>query len=774
MGNGTSRDQDDFFNNEVNLLQFHMLRVVGKGSFGKVRMVKRRETGKMYALKYISKEQVIKMDAVRNIIRERQILESVDHAFVVNMRFAFQDDEYMYMCMDLMMGGDLRFHMNRRSFGEDVVRFWIAEISSAVNHLHTLGIVHRDIKPDNILLDEKGHAHITDFNISCKLTPEKPVLTSQSGTMAYMAPEVFKGTGYGTSVDWWALGVIFYECIYNQRPFLTESVGELKRAIPNQTIEYPAKDGISRECVMTIQGFLTRDPTERLGSKGGMDGIRYQPFFKTAAHETQISPEQWWYLLETKQLIPKFQPPSEAANFDATYDLEELLLDEDPLTYRSTRKRAERLQKERDQAIKEENARLKAEHEAAVMAALAAEAAMEEMNKKLEESMRKIRISSSSTRSAAPAQQDSATAVSKRKSRLQLFGGDNNDSGGDGQPMVQTQPPPIPQPQPQNHHTLSQLARQTQFQSIPLSPIDSTGAHSEFPIPPVPSLRFPSSPPKEDYRWPLRDQSPLHTAQDRQGPSLSRPLDSSPPPEHHPSSYYHRPTNPSRPPLPTSVLTQEANGSTVNGYTYSASADATGGASVPGVTAVYLSKPTVPPSRVPAKKRYDEENADQANYQGEESGQSTRDIVPLSATIRRQPSQEHVIVHQNQHPFQAAHPQMAITSPVIIPTPLDHSISRQKHIPTQQPQPQPVLRHQTSQQMLRRPTAPTPAPALNIAAAAAEMAGMSEKGKFEYQMELIDREFTTFDYTVYESYHGLVDPVTMSVGNPPEWVRSRD
>ncbi|KAG0340527.1 hypothetical protein BG004_006363, partial [Podila humilis] len=218
-----------------------------------VRVVERRETGKMYALKYISKAQVIKMDAVRNILRERQILERLDHVFLVNMRFAFQDDEYMYMCMDLMMGGDLRFHTNRKSFGEDVVRFWIAEMCSAINHLHSLGIVHRDIKPDNILLDANGHAHLTDFNIGCKLTEEKPILTSQSGTVAYMAPEVFKGTGYGTSVDWWALGVVFYECIYGQRPFRTENVADLKIAIGNHTVEYPSKENVSRECISLIQ-----------------------------------------------------------------------------------------------------------------------------------------------------------------------------------------------------------------------------------------------------------------------------------------------------------------------------------------------------------------------------------------------------------------------------------------------------------------------------------------------------------------------------------------
>lgn len=156
------------------------------------------------------------------------------------------------------MGGDLRFHLNRRTFDETTVQVWIAEIASAISHLHSLGIVHRDIKPDNVLLDENGHAHLTDFNIGCKLTPDRPFLTSQSGTVAYMAPEVFKGSGYGTSVDWWALGVVFYECTYNQRPFSSENIADLKRDIVHRSIDYPPKEGVSRECISAIQGVSNR------------------------------------------------------------------------------------------------------------------------------------------------------------------------------------------------------------------------------------------------------------------------------------------------------------------------------------------------------------------------------------------------------------------------------------------------------------------------------------------------------------------------------------
>ncbi|KAF9383229.1 hypothetical protein CPB97_006635 [Podila verticillata] len=765
MGNGSSRDQEDIFENEVNLFQFKLLRVIGKGSFGKVRMVERRETGKVYALKYISKAQVIKMDAVRNILRERQILETLDHAFVVNMRFAFQDDEYMYMCMDLMMGGDLRFHTNRKSFGEDVVRFWIAEMSSAINHLHSLGIVHRDIKPDNVLLDADGHAHLTDFNIGCKLTEEKPVLTSQSGTVAYMAPEVFKGTGYGTSVDWWAMGVVFYECIYGHRPFQTESIADLKVAICNQAIEYPAKEHVSRDCISLIREFLVREPSERLGTRTGMSGIRQHLFFHGAASSSHMSLVDWWHLLETKQLAPPFKPSSEHNNFDTTYDLEELLMDDEPLTYRSTRKRAQRMQRERDRAIKEENARVKAESEAAAL--LAAE--MTAMNLTIEEAQTRDRGKTSPPKN-----------LNKKKSRLALGGRDQNQAEKTFQAPLQTQPLPLPAQQPHCHpnHTLSQLAKQTQFQSIPLSPIDgpTSAAGREFPVPTVPALRFPSPPPghtnQHDNGGGRNHQTTPPQIHGRFGqPPVS-------PPDVQSSSFYHRPSSPaSRSSINTtnSSTTVSTSGSTMSGYSYST---ITGGQN-PGVTAVYLSQPTIP-TRTPknsspntSKKMFKDDQAPILYGKGSHPGQQQHYSQHSQSQQQQTPQRSHqhaaVYAYQNNE-LGAALPQQVISA--------DHSLSRQKHIPSQQPLPAPVAVAPVMAPP-RRATTPTPQ-AMNIAAAAAAasaaaaLANLSPKEKIAYMLDLIDREFTTFDYTVYESYNGLVDPVTMSVGDPPEWVRSRD
>lgn len=139
-----------------------------------------------------------------------------------------------YLVVDLMSGGDLRFHISRKTFTEDAVRFWIAELGCALKYIHEQGIIHRDIKPDNVLLDADGHVHLTDFvrlsqpatvhlliliqNVASDITPGK-VLTSKSGTLAYLAPEVYAGQGYDRRADWWSLGVLFYECIYNKVNF---------------------------------------------------------------------------------------------------------------------------------------------------------------------------------------------------------------------------------------------------------------------------------------------------------------------------------------------------------------------------------------------------------------------------------------------------------------------------------------------------------------------------------------------------------------------------
>ncbi|CAL1714897.1 unnamed protein product [Somion occarium] len=317
------------FDGDVNLFHFVLLRCVGKGAFGKVRVVQHKQSRELYALKYINKTKCVKMKAVANIVQERRLLEEIDHPFVVNMRYAFQDDENCFFVLDLMLGGDLRFHLERMgSLSEDTVRFYMGELSSALSFLHEKRIIHRDLKPDNILLDERGHAHITDFNIAVHYT-EKRLLTGVAGSMAYMAPEILAKRGYTYTIDWWSLGVCAYELIFGRRPFRGKTNSDLTHSISRDALRFPedAQAKCSRAGIQALKGFLERDPPKRLGCKPngeGFEEIQRHPWFQSID----------WDALDRKELQPPFVPDSKKANFDASHELEELLLEDNPLKAR--------------------------------------------------------------------------------------------------------------------------------------------------------------------------------------------------------------------------------------------------------------------------------------------------------------------------------------------------------------------------------------------------------------------------------------------------------
>ncbi|KAF2642820.1 kinase-like protein [Massarina eburnea CBS 473.64] len=325
---GQNNGKPVIFTDQVNLNHFRLLRVVGKGAFGKVRIVERKDTGLTFALKYIRKDEVVRSESVRNIIRERRMLEHLNHPFLCNLRYSFQDIEYLYIVVDLMNGGDLRFHISRKTFTEDAVRFWIAQLGCAVRYVHQQGIVHRDIKPDNVLLDSEGHVHLADFNVASDFTPNKP-LTSKSGTLAYLAPEVYEGKGYSCEVDWWSLGVVFYECIYNKRPFEANSHDSLTQKISKGEPTFPVTNPpVSMPCLHAISSLLEKDRSKRIGAIG-FETFMDNPFFRTLDFTA----------LEQKEIDPIFIPSSDKTNFDATYDLEELLLEEAPLEARARRQK---------------------------------------------------------------------------------------------------------------------------------------------------------------------------------------------------------------------------------------------------------------------------------------------------------------------------------------------------------------------------------------------------------------------------------------------------
>ncbi|KAI9835920.1 MAG: hypothetical protein M1819_001818 [Sarea resinae] len=227
-----------------------------------------------------------------------------------------------------MNGGDLRFHISRKTFTEDAVRFWMAELGCALRYIHKQGIVHRDVKPDNVLLDGDGHVHLADFNVASDFVPGK-LLTSRSGTLSYLAPEVYSGVGYSSEVDWWSLGVIFYECIYGKRPFESRSRDALTKEILRGEAKFPVtQPPVSMACLFAISSLLEKDRSRRIGASG-FETFTGNPFFE----------EIDFRALEQRRVEPVFKPSSDKTNFDATYDLEELLLEDAPLEARSRRQR---------------------------------------------------------------------------------------------------------------------------------------------------------------------------------------------------------------------------------------------------------------------------------------------------------------------------------------------------------------------------------------------------------------------------------------------------
>ncbi|KAJ3344426.1 hypothetical protein HDU83_005255 [Entophlyctis luteolus] len=310
-------------------------------------MVQHKKSKIKFALKYINKTQCIKMKAVDNIIQERKLLELVHCPFVwwviairhcceshndrSNLRYAFQDDEHMFMVMDLKLGGDLRFLLtnNKGILPEATVKFYVAEVALGLMYLHSKHVVHRDLKPDNILLDERGHACLTDFNISTYWKDGK-MLHAVAGSLVYMAPEILEQkAGYTYTIDWWSLGVIHYEMICGKRPFRAKKNDDLKKLIIGGPLEFPPDSEVkmSPECKDVIRGFLTRPAVDRLGAK-------------ESGGDTRINTHTWfddydWDKIESQEMEAPYIPDPSKFNFDNKHDLEEGFTEENSLKGKS-------------------------------------------------------------------------------------------------------------------------------------------------------------------------------------------------------------------------------------------------------------------------------------------------------------------------------------------------------------------------------------------------------------------------------------------------------
>lgn len=312
----------------LSLEDFITVKVIGKGAFGEVRLVQKRDTGQVYAMKTLYKSEMFMKDQLAHVKAERDVLAGSDSPWVVSLYYSFQDDDYLYLIMEFLPGGDLMTMLIKYDvFSEDITRFYIAECVLAIEAIHKLGFIHRDIKPDNVLIDKTGHIKISDFGLSTgfhrthdsnyyKQLLEKDrqagrlpnrnstmvdaihltvsnrqqistwrksrrvMAYSTVGTPDYIAPEIFIRKGYSQECDWWSLGAIMFECLVGWPPFCSETPQETYRKILNwqETLQFPDDIHLSPESEDLIRRLLTSQEY-RLG-RGGADEIKAHPFFR--------------------------------------------------------------------------------------------------------------------------------------------------------------------------------------------------------------------------------------------------------------------------------------------------------------------------------------------------------------------------------------------------------------------------------------------------------------------------------------------------------------
>ncbi|GIY32966.1 hypothetical protein CDAR_435461 [Caerostris darwini] len=277
---------------------FEFLKVIGKGSFGRVLLAKHKMEGNVYAVKVLQKKMILKRNEKNHVMSERNVLlKNLHHPFLVGLHYAFQTPDKLYFVLDYVNGGELFFHLQReRYFPEPRARFYAAEITSALGYLHSEGIIYRDLKPENILLDFQGHVVLTDFGLSKEGLTEKDTTTTFCGTPEYLAPEVLRKQAYDKSVDWWCLGAVLYEMLYGLPPFYSKDTLEMYQNILNKPLRL--RTNISIPARNLLDGLLQKDKNKRLGAVHDVEDIKKHDFFKVIN----------WIDLEAKAILPPYNP----------------------------------------------------------------------------------------------------------------------------------------------------------------------------------------------------------------------------------------------------------------------------------------------------------------------------------------------------------------------------------------------------------------------------------------------------------------------------------
>ena len=217
---GDNGKRDMLVSKDIGTDDFQIVKVIGRGTFGKVFLVKKRDTRVPYAMKVLKKEQIMQRNLYQKTRAERDILERIKSPFIVDLHFAFQTEDKLYLIMDFMNGGELFTHLRKdKTFSENRAKIYAAEILLALEAMHSAGVIYRDLKPENVLMDSDGHLKVTDFGLSKQgVTQTGEKTFSFCGTPEYLAPEIIRGIGHDKNVDWWSLGALLYEMLCGKPP----------------------------------------------------------------------------------------------------------------------------------------------------------------------------------------------------------------------------------------------------------------------------------------------------------------------------------------------------------------------------------------------------------------------------------------------------------------------------------------------------------------------------------------------------------------------------
>jgi len=312
---------------------YESLTVIGRGAFGEVHVCRVIKTGEIVAIKKIKKDLLAKKNQIIHVRNEQLFMSKVKSPWIVDLKASFQEDDFLYLVMEFLPGGDfMNLLIEKDKLTEDEAKFYIAELILAVESIHKLDCIHRDIKPDNILIDKNGHIKLSDFGlakVSDKLYEQNAVkdenfnpkkmthkkLYSCVGTAYYVAPEVLNKKGYGQEIDWWSVGVIFFEMLVGYAPFCAQETQEVCFKILNweKYLQVPPEIKLSNEANDLIKRMIS-DPNKRLG-KNGADEIKAHPFFKGV---------DWEHIRETMKppFVPEIKNDYDTKYFE-TFEIEE-------------------------------------------------------------------------------------------------------------------------------------------------------------------------------------------------------------------------------------------------------------------------------------------------------------------------------------------------------------------------------------------------------------------------------------------------------------------